>query len=264
MIEMTRGNLPIVLGIPHSGTDVPDDIADTLNETGLELAETDWHIDRLYSGLGMDLSVVRTSVHRYALDVDHPPAGSEPFPWLNASGLFPLTDRMGAAIYRENAVPGRQEMAERIERFHVPYHAAISEELARLKAEHGVALLFDCHSIQSINPQDGILKCPDFNIWTNLSKSCSPSMEKSVYTRCKAAQNFETALSAGTNGGWSVLKHGKPERNTHAMRLELAQRSYMDEAPPWQWRPDKAERMRSVLYRVLNDLVELLHERAQR
>lgn len=264
MIEVTQGSLPIVLGIPHSGTDLPDDIADRLNETGLEMAETDWHIDRLYNGLGMDFSVVRTSVHRYVLDVDHPPASPEPFPWLNASGLFPLTDRNGSAIYRENAAPDPSEMAQWIERFHLPYHAAISRELARVKAKHGIALLFDCHSIRSSYPQKDASKYPDFNIWTNLSKSCAPSMERSIYTRCRSAQTFETILSAGTNGGWSVLKHGRPARNTHAMRLELAQRSYMDEAPPWHWRPDKAERMRSVLYRVLNDLVELLHDRARR
>lgn len=263
MIEVTQGSLPIVLSIPHSGTQVPDEIRETFTDTGKELAETDWHIDRLYNGLGMDLSVVRTSVHRYVLDVDQAPEAFQSFPWLSASGIFPLTDRAGAAIYRENAAPDAAQMAARIERYHVPYHEAISSEMARLKAQHGIALLFDCHSIGSFYRQGLLQKYPIFNIWTNLSKSCAPSMERSVLTRCSAAQDYDTVLSTGTSGGWSVRKHGRPARNAHAMRLELAQRSYMDETPPWHWRADKAERLRSVLYRVLNDLVELLNERAQ-
>ncbi len=263
MIEVTQGSLPIVLGIPHSGTEVPVDIFQTFSDTGKALAETDWHIDRLYNGLGMDLSVVQTPIHRYVLDVDHAPETTKTFPWLSASGLFPLTDREGAAIYRENAAPDAVEMAARVERYHLPYHDAISAEMQRLKELHGTALLFDCHSIGSFNPQDVLHDFPTFNIWTNLSRSCTPSMERSVLTRCYAAQDYDTALSPGTSGGWSVLKHGRPARNLHAMRLELAQRSYMDEVPPWHWRADKAERLRSVLYRVLNDLVELLNERSQ-
>lgn len=264
MIEVTQGSLPIVLGIPHSGTLIPNDLVDKLSEAGQALVETDWHIDRLYNGLGVDVSVVRTPVHRYILDVDHPPSAPGPFPLLQASGLFPLTDRNGTAIYHENAAPSVADMADRIEQYHTPYHEAISAELLRLKTQHGVALLFDCHSISAFNPQIDAIELPDFNIWTNLSKACAPSVEKSIYTRCRAAEGFETRLSAGTTGGWSVAKHGKPARNIHAVRLELAQSTYMDDAPPWHWRPDKAERVRSILYRVLSDLTELLHERSQR
>ncbi|WP_370402222.1 N-formylglutamate amidohydrolase [Sulfitobacter sp. JB4-11] len=264
MIEVTQGSLPVVLGIPHSGSELPSDVLPSLSETGQALAETDWHVDRLYNGLGMDLSVVRTPIHRYVIDVDHPPTAFSSFAGLMASGLFPLTDRKGAPIYRDGAAPDATEMAARVEKYHAPYHAAVSAELARVKAYHGAALLFDCHSIGSFNPQDAPVSCPDINLWTNLSRACANAVESCILTRCYAADRYRTRLSQGTSGGWSVAQHGQPGNDVHAVRLELAQSCYMDETPPWAWRADKAERLRSTLYRVLNDLVELLYERAQR
>ena len=264
MIEVTKGGLPIVLGMPHSGTDIPDSLVDKFGDIGREMAETDWHIPRLYNGLGMDISVVQTPIHRYVIDVDQPPVVSTAFPWLASSGLVPLTDRSGHPLYKDGAAPDIAEMRRRIDTYHVPYQAAISGELERLRDIHGIALLIDCHSISSFNPQDELDGCPDFNIWTNQSRSCAQAVERCVLTRCRAVEDADTRLSDGCAGGWSVQRHGQPQEGIHALRLELAQVGYMDEAPPWAWRADKAERLRSTLYRVLNDLLELLYERAQR
>ncbi len=51
LIEVTRGNSPLVLGLPHTGTDIPADCLACLNDTGRAIADTDWNIDRLYAGL---------------------------------------------------------------------------------------------------------------------------------------------------------------------------------------------------------------------
>ena len=41
LIEITRGNSPLVLGLPHTGTDIPDDCLARLNDTGRAMADTD-------------------------------------------------------------------------------------------------------------------------------------------------------------------------------------------------------------------------------
>ena len=152
MIEVVQGALPIVLGMPHTGTDVPPDVWETLNETGRALADTDWHIERLYNGLGLDVSTVRTPLHRYVIDVNRGPDGANLYPGLNTTGLCPLTDFDGVAIYRDGAAPDEAEVARRTDLYHTPYHNALSTELARVRAKHGVALLYDCHSIRSVIP----------------------------------------------------------------------------------------------------------------
>jgi formiminoglutamase len=264
MIEVVQGSLPIVLGLPHTGTEVPPDIWEGLNETGRALADTDWHIDRLYNGLGLDVSTVRTPIHRYVIDVNRSPEDNSLYPGLNTTGLCPLTDFDGKLIHLEGAAPDAAEIARRKEAYHTPYHDALSTELARVKAKHGVVLLYDCHSIRSVIPYLFEDTLPDLNIGTNSSQSCSPIMERAVHTRCRAAQDYRTALNGRFKGGWTTRHYGKPAENQHALQMELAQSTYMDERPPWQWRADKAERLRPVLYRILNDLIELLNERPLR
>ena len=63
-VTVSLGNSAIVLALPHGGTFVPDDIAQKLNENGLKLADTDWHIDRLYADLLPDVTTVAATFHR--------------------------------------------------------------------------------------------------------------------------------------------------------------------------------------------------------
>ncbi len=260
MIEVTRGNSPIVLGLPHTGTDVPPEIWETLNARGQALADTDWHIDRLYRDLGLDLTRVRTPIHRYVIDVNRPPDGESLYPGQNTTGLCPLTDFDGTPIYQDGMAPDAEEIVRRKRLYHDPYHAALSTELSRIHAQYGVAVLYDCHSIRSTIPHlfDGCLS--DFNIGTNSSASCALSVERSVHTRCRAS-GHSTVLNGRFKGGWTTRHYGQPAENTHAIQMELAQSTYMEEQPPWQYREDKANRLRPILYRVLNDLIELVHER---
>ena len=74
-VEVTRGDSPVVLGLPHTGTDLPSECLGGLNETGRAIADTDWHIHQLYADLLDNLSSVRTTIHRYVIDVNRDPSG---------------------------------------------------------------------------------------------------------------------------------------------------------------------------------------------
>ncbi|MDP5336605.1 MAG: N-formylglutamate amidohydrolase, partial [Paracoccaceae bacterium] len=80
MIEITRGDGPLVLGLPHTGTEMPADCMARLNDRGRAIADTDWHIDRLYGGLIGDVTSVRTTVHRYVIDVNRDTSGVSLYP----------------------------------------------------------------------------------------------------------------------------------------------------------------------------------------
>ncbi|WP_372613170.1 N-formylglutamate deformylase [Aquicoccus sp.] len=264
MIEVTRGGGPIVLGLPHTGTELPGDIREGLNETGRAMADTDWHIDRLYSGLRDDITMVRQVEHRYVIDVNRPPDGQSLYPGQNTTDLCPLTDFDGRAIHREGCAPDAAEIARRIEVYHAPYHAALSTELARVKAKHGVAVLYDCHSIRSVIPRlfDGSL--PDFNIGTNLSTTCAAIVEKTVEKICAAAGGYSSITNGRFRGGWTTRHYGDVEAGIHAIQMELAQSTYMEEAAPWDWDAAKATRLREQLARILNGLSELVEKGALR
>lgn len=256
MIEITRGTSPLVLGLPHTGTEVPEDIRNTFNDTGKALADTDWHIHDLYTGLAENVTTVRTRIHRYVIDVNRDPSGQSLYPGQNTTTLCPLTDFDGNPIYKDSFDTGNIPTQARRDTYHSPYHAALQDELNRVKATHGFAVLYDCHSIRSSIPFlfEGIL--PDFNIGTNQGTTCDPQIERIACEICVEAEGFNSILNGRFKGGWTTRHYGRPEDGVHAIQMELAQSTYMNETPPWTYRPEKANKLRAHLKRILNALVD--------
>lgn len=253
-VRVTRGAGPIVLGQPHGGTFVPDDIAAKLNANGRGLADTDWHINQLYDGLLEDATVVEATFHRYVIDANRDPSGVSLYPGQNTTTLVPLTDFDGVPIW--DTEPSEDDITARRDAFHTPYHVALQAELDRVRAKHGVAILFDCHSIRSGIPFlfDGLL--PVFNTGTNLGQTCAPQIERLV-DDVASASGEPYVLNGRFKGGWTTRHYGRPEIHQHAIQMEIAQRAYMDEAPPWGWRDDRAATLRPHLKQMLTDLRDL-------
>ena len=91
----------------------PDDILAKLNDRGRALADTDWHVDRLYDGLLPNATIVRANFHRYVVDANRDPSGASLYPGLNTTGLCPLTDFDGAPIYNDGCEPDESEVERR-------------------------------------------------------------------------------------------------------------------------------------------------------
>ncbi len=255
-VTVRQGSGPIVLGLPHTGTYVPNDIAAKLNDNGRKLADTDWHIDRLYDGLLADSTSVTANFHRYVIDANRDPSGASLYPGQNTTTLVPLTDFDGKDIW--DTPPSEADTEDRRRKFHAAYHAALKEELMRVKAIHGIAILYDCHSIRSKIPFlfDGTL--PDFNIGTNLGATCGRVIETATYGLCRAEDGYTTVLNGRFKGGWTTRRYGKPEQGIHAIQMELAQSTYLsDEAPPWSYDEIKATRLRRPLSRLLGKLAHI-------
>jgi formiminoglutamase len=256
MIEVVQGGGPLVLGLPHTGTYVPHEIAARLNARGRALADTDWHIERLYDGLVGDVTTVRTRVHRYVIDVNRDPSGESLYPGQNTTGLIPLTDFDGEPIWGDGDAPDAAEVEARRVAYHAPYHAALSAEMERVRAWHGFAILYDCHSIRSRIPFlfDGTL--PDLNIGTKDGTTCAPGIAAAVRDAC-AASGYSTVTNGRFKGGWTTRHYGRPGEGLHAIQMELAQSTYLAaEAPPWDYDETRAAHLRAVLRPMLETLSE--------
>ena len=256
VFDVLRGDGPVVLGQPHGGTFVPDEIAQRLNAVGAALADTDWHINRLYDGLLSEATVVKSNVHRYVIDANRDPAGASLYPGQNTTALVPLTDFDGQPIWHEGQEPSRDEGEARRIAFHAPYHRALRAELERVRDRHGVAILFDCHSIRSNIPFLFNGELPIFNTGTNNGTTCASSIEHTVHS-ITTASGISSVLNARFKGGWTTRHYGQPQARIHAIQMEISQRAYMQESPPWAYDESRANEARRHLQNMLESLSEI-------
>ncbi|MBE9553610.1 MAG: N-formylglutamate amidohydrolase, partial [Proteobacteria bacterium] len=159
-------------------------------------------------------------------------------------------------LYRDGVTPGEAEIARRVAHYWKPYHDRLEAELARLKAAHGYALLWDAHSIRSVVPRLFEGQLPDFNIGTADGASCDPEPASQVLRATKPAQGYSAVLNGRFKGGYITRRYGHPQDGVHAIQLELSQRTYMDEAPPFTFREELAEKVRPVIRHMLTTLLD--------
>lgn len=252
LYEISRGSSPVILAFPHTGTNVPADIWDRLNDNGRLLADTDWHIHQLYAGLLPNATTVRATFHRYVIDANRDPSGASLYPGQNTTGLVPTSDFDGNPIWKDGEEPSEADIALRRDSFHRPYHAALEAEIARVRAEHGIAVLYDCHSIRSLIPFLFEGRLPDFNIGTDGGTTCDPAIEQVVVDITAAADGYSSVLNGRFRGGWTTRHYGKPRTGIHAIQMELAQINHLaTEAPPFAYDAAKADRLRIHLKQLL-------------
>ncbi|MCA1440064.1 N-formylglutamate deformylase [Ensifer sp. IC4062] len=255
VFEVHRGTSPVILGFPHTGAEVPAPIWERLNDNGRILADTDWHIHELYEGLLPEATSVRATFHRYVIDANRDPEGVSLYPGQNTTGLVPETDFDGMSIWKVGEAPTEADVATRLRDFHTPYHAALAAEIERVKAIHGVAVLYDCHSIRSHIPFLFEGKLPDFNIGTDMGKTCAAEIEKATAEIAASAGGYTSILNGRFKGGWTTRHYGRPEIGVHAIQMELAQSTHLaTEAPPFALDASKAERLRSHLKAILKQI----------
>jgi formiminoglutamase len=228
-IELKRGDAPLLLSMPHTGTHVPSKLEAELASPWLARKDTDWWIDRLYDfAAELGATVLRTTVSRTVIDVNRDPSGASLYPGQATTGLCPTTSFDGEALYRSGREPGEAEIARRRARYFDPYHEALAAELNRLRRHHSRVVLYDSHSIRSVVPRlfDGEL--PHMNIGTNSGTSLAPRLQRAVEAVCSAS-SFSWIANGRFKGGWITRNYGHPDAGVHAIQMELACRAYMDE-----------------------------------
>ena len=252
VVAVEQGASPVILAFTHSGTALADEVAGRLNRNGRLLADTDCHLPRLYDGLLPGATIVRALQHRYVIDLNRDPTGASLYPGQNTTTLVPTTDFDDQPIWQEGAAPDAAEIARRVAAFHAPYHAALSSEIARVRALHGIALVYDCHSIRSWIPFLFEGRLPDFNIGTDMGRTCAGAIEAAALSAVAEAQGYSHVLNGRFRGGWTTRHYGRPAEGSHAIQMELAQATHLAaEMPPFDYDTGKAERLRPVLRAVL-------------
>lgn len=249
------GESPLLVSIPHAGTALTPAVAEGLTPLGATLGDTDWHVPELYGFLrDHDVSMIRGNYSRYVVDLNRP-ADDTPLYSGPTTGLFPEINFDGEPLFEEGRAPAAEERGRYLREIWTPYHQRIAYTLAELRYLHGYALLLEAHSIRSRVPRlfDGRL--PDLNLGTADGSSCAPELEAGLRALCEAAE-FGSVVNGRFKGGYITRRYGAPGDGIHAVQLELVQANYMDETPPFAYRPDRAASLQAFLRRFVGTLLD--------
>jgi N-formylglutamate deformylase len=255
--QFKAGSAPLLVSMPHVGTDIPDDIAARLTPAGLQRADTDWHLRDLYAHLEeLGVSVLSARWSRYVIDLNRPPEDTNLYPGMNTTGLCPNDTFHSEPLYRPGQEATEGEVAARLERYWRPYHRKLGAELERLRALHGRVVLWDAHSIASVCPRFFEGKLPDLNFGTADGASCDPALQAAVTGVAHAQDRFTVAVNGRFKGGYITRHYGQPAQGAHAIQLEMCQSLYMNEDSPFDYRPEHAARVQGLLRQLTGAALE--------
>jgi N-formylglutamate deformylase len=258
VFRFRQGILPLLISIPHLGTEIPETVRCQLTDQASDVADTDWHLDTLYDfAKRAGASVLGARYSRYVIDLNRPSSGESLYPGQTTTGLCPTETFRGEPLYKTGSGPAGEELSARLSTYWAPYHAKLREELDRMKAQFGRVLLWEAHSIASVLPRLFEGKLPDLNLGTNSGNSCDARILDAV-TQILESQPFTWVANGRFKGGYITREYGRPEQGVHAIQLEMCQSTYMNETTPFAYRPDLASQVEPVVERMVMAAVETM------
>lgn len=268
-LQIHRGDAPLIVSFPHTGTELPDALAAQFISPWLARRDADWWVHDLYAfAQQMGATTIRSAVSRSVIDLNRDPSGTSLYPGQNTTGLCPLTTFDNQPLYRDGHGPDEAEIARRRATWFMPYHDALAAEIARLRAQHGTVVVYDAHSIRSHIPHlfDGQL--PQFNLGTNGDTTCDNALTDVVDNLC-AMSGMSHVRNGRFKGGYITRHYSDILGGVHTLQMELACRGYMHEPEavdehswPTPLDPDHAAPLRATLQQVLDACLDFATSRS--
>lgn len=260
-LHEAQGDLtPIIVSVPHSGTDFPDEVKEEFNPSLIQRPDdTDWFVDQLYDFVpSLGITLISAVYSRWVIDLNRDPQ-SKP---LYTDGriitaLCPTTTFLGEPLYHDNRKDvDPTEVKRRLDLYYYPYHKKIQSLLDERKKRFGKVLLWDCHSIRQIVPTIQKEKFPDLILGDADEQSASKTIIQTALTSLSSGK-YSVNHNSPFKGGTITRSFGKPQENQHALQLEMCKVHYMDDAEI-HYHKERSSEMRRLLRATFEALIEKL------
>lgn len=203
---------PLVISIPHSGTDIPQDIAPLCNLSA-KREHTDWALQELVAPLS-ETTLVAT-VSRYIVDVNR----FKPRTRKATQPIIPRIDEVGNQLFTN--YPSKQKQADWLERYYTPYYLHLENLLNEKLEQHERVLLVDLHSYD-----DKLFNTSDIILGTRKKQTISPdTLEKLQFLFHE--EGLTTQVDTPFSGGNIIASFGKQTR-IEAVQIEVPYSLYLE------------------------------------
>ncbi len=133
----------------------------------------------------------------------------------------------GESIYRDKLSFADAE--RRVRTCWQPFHDALGELIAATRAEFGLCLLIDCHSMPSHGhtARSGV-RAADFILGDAHGTACAPRATRLVESLL-IGLGYTVRRNDPYAGGYITRHYGRPREGVHVLQIEIARDIYMDE-----------------------------------
>jgi len=222
--------LPVLLSIPHGGTEVPVEIRDrvTISARG-QFEDSDAFTQEIYGLENEVMAQVQSKVARAFVDMNR---AEDDRPPKNPDGIVKTQTCHGKAVY----LPGKElddgSTQRLLDTYYFPYHQSIATALAQ---NPDLQLALDCHSMEKVAPvisPDPGQPRPLICLGTNHGKSCPQEMAGQLaecFREGFGLEERDVVLNKPFAGGYITRTYG--EGNLPWVQIEMNRSLYLSE--PW-------------------------------
>ena len=228
----------VIVASPHSGRNYAPEL---MERSALDLAalrgSEDAFVDDLYAAAPeYGAPLVCAEFPRVFVDVNR--GEWELDPAMFADSLPPQADRhsrraaSGLGVVPRIGADGRNihagklpylEARRRIDTLYRPYHDALAEEVALTRAQHGVALVIDAHSMPNKGAGGADVVIGDLH-----GRACAPEVSDAAIA-ILTELGFVAVRNKPYAGGHTTERYGRPGAGLHGLQIELNRSLYMNE-----------------------------------
>lgn len=234
---------PVLLCAPHAGRDYPTQLMECSRMSAVDILRLEDRYSDLLLRMAEQAGFATIVAHRPRAWIDLNRAEDD----LDRGMLSDIPDDASFTISGKQRgglglVPRRlyplgdiwkwpfpyEDVQQRIDSFHRPYHAVVSSILGRMHVQFGGAILLDIHSMPPVkNSKTG--RRPYFVVGDRFGASAASQFSEMLQAQITSEQ-YHCNLNHPYAGDYILRRHGAPARNIHALQLEICRSLYLDEA----------------------------------
>ncbi len=248
-------HLPVLLSIPHGGTQTPPEIQDRLAIGEREIFEDiDGFTRDIYDLSGKVRYVIKADIARTFVD---PGREASDLPPDNPDGVVKSHTCFGKKIFRNGRQPNDKEIALLLEKYYFPFHNRLQETIR--KEKDNLKLCIDCHSMAETGPEiapDTGEPRPLFCLGTRFGASVSEDVArrmKQCIVDAFELQDEDVTINKPFAGGYITRHYGNnplPWIQVEMNRKLYLRKTWFD----WDTRiisKERTEELNSRFYRAL-------------
>jgi len=233
---------PLLLSVPHAGRNYSREIIDNLAVPAINLLRLeDRYADRLTVGAissgfttmiahqpraWIDLNRERTEIDPdmiVGLSSSHVPQPGRKV--RGGLGIVPRRLSGVGNLWRDKW--SKESLKHRLDSFHEPYHQNIENILGNMQSKFGCAILLDLHSMPPLD--GGPDNSANIVIGDRFGRSAG-SRYSELAVRFFEQEGYQARLNHPYSGGYILERHSDPDREIHALQLEVDRSCYLDAA----------------------------------